>query len=145
VVDGRIGPKEPRSTVLSKEEEALIVAFRRHTLLPLDDCLYAPQVTMPHLTRSSLLLQSQIPERRGHPWLAALSGVRRQSRTNSHGSLTTSAIRQHLDPILLATTEIANMVFRRDKRFFADQDGGGSHCIKRRRQLRRTKGALGSK
>ncbi|RAZ82184.1 hypothetical protein DPM33_35005 [Mesorhizobium hawassense] len=24
----------------SKEEEALIVAFRRHTLLPLDDCLY---------------------------------------------------------------------------------------------------------
>jgi hypothetical protein len=25
--------------VLSTEEEAIIVAFRRHTLLPLDDCL----------------------------------------------------------------------------------------------------------
>src|SRR5436190_23642853 len=48
------GPKEPRSTVLSIEEEAVIVAFRRYTLLPLDDCLYALQPTIPHLTRSSL-------------------------------------------------------------------------------------------
>lgn len=48
------GPKQPRSTVLSQEEEAVIVAFRRHTLLPLDDCLYALQATIPHLTRSSL-------------------------------------------------------------------------------------------
>src|SRR3954451_22599504 len=52
--DARMGPKEPRSTVLTREEEALIVAFRRHTLLPLDDCLYALQPTTPHLTRSSL-------------------------------------------------------------------------------------------
>lgn len=28
--------------------------FRRYTLLPLDDCLYALQLTIPHLTRSSL-------------------------------------------------------------------------------------------
>jgi transposase InsO family protein len=54
VRDTPMGPKEARSTVLSKEEEALIVAFRRHTLLPLDDCLYALQATLPHLTRSSL-------------------------------------------------------------------------------------------
>ena len=54
VVDRRTGPKEPRSTVLSIEEEAVIVGFRRHTLLPLDDCLYALQPTIPHLTRSSL-------------------------------------------------------------------------------------------
>jgi hypothetical protein len=47
-------PKEPRSTILSVEEEAVIVAFRRYTLLPLDDCLYALQPTIPHLTRSSL-------------------------------------------------------------------------------------------
>ena len=52
--DLRTGPKEPRSTVLSVEDEAIIVAFRRHTLLPLDDCLYALQATIPHLTRSSL-------------------------------------------------------------------------------------------
>src|SRR4051794_9862679 len=54
VVDRRTGPKEPGSTVLSIEEEAVIVGFRRHTLLPLDDCLYALQPTIPHLTRSSL-------------------------------------------------------------------------------------------
>jgi hypothetical protein len=40
--------------VLSIEDEAIVVAFRRHTLLPLDDCLYALQPTIPHLTRSSL-------------------------------------------------------------------------------------------
>ncbi len=54
LVDHKTGPKQPRSTVLSIEEEAIIVAFRRHTLLPLDDCLYALQATIPHLTRSSL-------------------------------------------------------------------------------------------
>lgn len=37
------GPREPKSTILSVEEEAVIVAFRRHTLLPLDNCLYALQ------------------------------------------------------------------------------------------------------
>ena len=47
-------PKAPRSTVLSAGEEAIIVALRKHTLLPLDDCLYALQATIPHLTRSSL-------------------------------------------------------------------------------------------
>ena len=54
VADLRTGPKIPRSTVLSVKEEAVVVAFRRHTLLPLDDCLYALQATIPHLTRSSL-------------------------------------------------------------------------------------------
>jgi hypothetical protein len=54
VCDQRTGRKEPRSTVRSVEEEAIIVAFRRHTLLPLDDCLYAMHATIPHLTRSSL-------------------------------------------------------------------------------------------
>ena len=48
------GPKDAKSTTLSIGEEAIIVAFRRHTLLPLDDCLYALQATIPHLTRSSL-------------------------------------------------------------------------------------------
>ena len=48
------GPREPRSTVLTPAEEAIIVAFRRHTLLPLDDCLYALQATIPALTRSAL-------------------------------------------------------------------------------------------
>ena len=54
VADLPTGPKQPSSTVLSIEEEAIVVAVRRHTLLPLDDCLYALQPTIPHLTRSSL-------------------------------------------------------------------------------------------
>ena len=52
--DAPMGPREPSSSVLSKEEEAIVVAFRKHTLLPLDDCLYTLQATIPHLTRSSL-------------------------------------------------------------------------------------------
>lgn len=54
VDDAPMGPKCPRSTVLTPDEEATAVAFRRQTLLPLNDCLYALQPTIPHLTRSSL-------------------------------------------------------------------------------------------
>ncbi len=54
VQDAAMGPKKAQSTVLSVEEEAVVVAFRRHTLLPLDDGLYAQQPSIPHLTRSSL-------------------------------------------------------------------------------------------
>jgi transposase InsO family protein len=71
VADLPTGPQEKRSTILSAEEEPVVVAFRRHTLLPLDDCLYALQATIPHLTRSSLhrCLQrhgiSRLPETEG--------------------------------------------------------------------------------
>ena len=54
VADVPTGPKQARSTVLSAEDEAIVVAFRKHTLLPLDDCLYALQPTLPKLTRSAL-------------------------------------------------------------------------------------------
>ena len=53
VLDAQMGP-EPASTVLTAEQEAIAVAFRRHTLLALDDCLYALQATIPHLSRSAL-------------------------------------------------------------------------------------------
>ena len=52
--DAPMGPKTPRSTVLTPEHEAMAVAFRKHTLLPLDDCLYALQATIPNLPRSAL-------------------------------------------------------------------------------------------
>jgi transposase-like protein len=45
--DLAMGPKEVRSTVLTSEHEAMIVAFRKLTLLPLDDCLYALQPSIP--------------------------------------------------------------------------------------------------
>jgi transposase-like protein len=48
VHDAPMGPEAPHSTVLTPEEEAVVVAFRRYTLLPLDDCLYPLQATIPH-------------------------------------------------------------------------------------------------
>ena len=43
-----------KSKALSAEQEAVVVAFRKHTLLPLDDCLYALQDSIPQLSRSAL-------------------------------------------------------------------------------------------
>jgi transposase-like protein len=54
VADLPTGPREAHSSTLSPEQEAIIVAFRRHTLLALDDCLYALQATIPQLTCSAL-------------------------------------------------------------------------------------------
>ena len=75
--DAPMGPKEVRSTVLTPDEEAIIVAFRRHTLLPLDDCLYGLQPTIPHLTRSSL---HRCLERHGISRLPEMEGNKRQKQ-----------------------------------------------------------------
>ena len=77
--DRPMGPKVPRSTVLSRDDETLVVAFRRHTGLPLDDCLYALQATIPHLTRSSL---HRLFQRHGISRLPTIEGppLRRQFR-----------------------------------------------------------------
>ena len=70
VVDLPTGPKGAKSTVLSIEEEAIIVAFRRHTLLPLDDCLYALQPTIPPGCRHwSVPAAPSRRRRRGPLWL----------------------------------------------------------------------------
>ena len=75
--DAPMGPKEVRSTVLSPEEEAIVVAFRRHTLLPLDDCLYGLQPTIPHLTRSAL---HRCLQRHGISRLSEVEGDKPQKR-----------------------------------------------------------------
>lgn len=77
VADLPTGPKQPKSTVMSIEEEAIVVAFRRHTLLPLDDCLYALQATIPHLTRSSL---HRCLQRHGISRLPAVEGNKPNNR-----------------------------------------------------------------
>jgi len=53
VTDLRPGPPA-RSKALTRQEEAAVVAFRKHTLLPLDDCLYTLRKILPKLTRSCL-------------------------------------------------------------------------------------------
>src|ERR687894_666467 len=52
--DQPMGPNRPRSTVLTEVEEAIIVEFRRRTLLPLDDVLGCLRESVPTLTRSAL-------------------------------------------------------------------------------------------
>lgn len=52
--DAPMGPRDPRSTVLTPAEEAAVVEFRRRTLLPLDDVLGCLMETIPHLSRSAL-------------------------------------------------------------------------------------------
>jgi IS30 family transposase len=49
-----MGPSAPHSTVLTLTEEAMVVEFRRRTLLPLDDVLGCLRDSIPKLTRSSL-------------------------------------------------------------------------------------------
>ncbi len=51
--------------MLSQEDEAVVVAFRRHTLLPLDDCLYALQATI--LAPDPLIAASLPPASRHQP------------------------------------------------------------------------------
>lgn len=77
VADLPTGPKDAKSTVLSIEDEAIIVAFRQHTLLPLDDCLYALQPTIPHLTRSSL---HRCLQRHGISRLPEVAGTKLQKK-----------------------------------------------------------------
>lgn len=71
VDDAPMGPKTPRARGLTPDQEATCVAFRKQTVLPLDDCLDALQTSIPALTRSSLhrLFQrhdiSRLPEMDG--------------------------------------------------------------------------------
>jgi hypothetical protein len=52
--DAAMGPRQPRSSVLTEVEEAIVVEFRRRTLLPLDDVLGCLRGTIPTLSRSAL-------------------------------------------------------------------------------------------
>jgi hypothetical protein len=49
-----MGLKAPKSTVMTPAEEAIVVAFRQKSLLPLDDVLGCLRDTIPNLSRSAL-------------------------------------------------------------------------------------------
>ena len=105
--DAPMGPSKPRSTVLTPEQEALAVAFRKHTLLPLDDCLYALQASIPALTRSTL---HRCLQRHGISRLPGIEGdkpARKQKfksypdRVFSSGHRAASVADKHMLPDLL--------------------------------------------
>jgi hypothetical protein len=49
-----MGPKNPRSSLLSQKEEAIILAYRWRTRLALDDAHFRLKRLMPRLSRSTL-------------------------------------------------------------------------------------------
>ncbi len=69
-------PRDSHSAALNTVEEAMTVAFRRRTLLPLDDVFGCLRGTIPKLTRSSLHRRldrygiSRLPEDPNHPFKA---------------------------------------------------------------------------
>ncbi len=87
--DAPMGPKAPKSTVLTPAEEAIVVAFRQKTLLPLDDVLGCLRDTIPNLSRSALhrCLQrhgiSRLPKRRGQRASATGSRATRSAMSTS--------------------------------------------------------------
>ena len=85
VEDWKNGPKAPHSTTLTEAEEAAVVACRCHTLLPLDDCLYALQPSNPHLRRSAL---HHCLQRHG---ISRLPDIEGDKPSNSASSATRSA------------------------------------------------------
>jgi hypothetical protein len=84
VKDLPMSPHEPHSTGLTAEQEAIIVAFRRQTLLPLDDCLYALQPSVSNLT---LFKFTSVFE------ASAAIAVCRRSKVSSRSRKSSSSIR----------------------------------------------------
>jgi hypothetical protein len=54
ISDERMGPKNPRSSLLTPHDEAVILAYRWHTRLALDDAHFRLKRLMPKLSRSTL-------------------------------------------------------------------------------------------
>ena len=52
--DRPMGPRQPRTAALSPVQEAMVVEFRRRTLLPLDDVFGCLRLELPGLSRSAL-------------------------------------------------------------------------------------------
>jgi transposase len=81
VSDERMGPKNPRSSVLTRDDEAIILAYRWRTRLRLNDCHDRLSRLMPKLSRSALY---RCLKRRG---------LNRIGKTATSPRLTSSALR----------------------------------------------------
>ncbi len=83
VEDLKAGQKAPHSTTMTEAEEAMVVVFRRHTLLPPDDCLYTLQPSISTPARSALYAAYSV----------TASPVYRTSRATSSNANNSSATR----------------------------------------------------
>src|ERR1700727_4078131 len=79
--DALMGPKKPKSTVLTPVEEAIVVAFRQKTLLPLDDVLGCLRDAIPHLSRSAF---TDACNATASSWQSCRGEAQRRPRSRSH-------------------------------------------------------------
>lgn len=86
---------------LSAQEEDIVVRFRTYTGLPLDDCLYALQAQIPHLTRSSL---HRCLQRHG------VSRLGDAGRAHASGMVAVGVL--HIDATILRTEDGAHCLFK---------------------------------
>jgi len=98
------GPRSPNPRKLTAEQEEIIVRFREHTLLPLDDCLYALQARIPQLSRSSL---HRCLQRHGLSRLAASSAGRAEA--TSQGAIHVGNLQ--LDLVAVSSAEGTHQLF----------------------------------
>lgn len=91
VEDSPMGPRQPHSTVLTVEEEAVINAFRRQTMLPLDDCFRALKPIIPQLSRTSL---HRCFKRHGINRLPNVSGEKKAGKKLAHNRSENAAQKQ---------------------------------------------------
>ncbi len=76
-LDRPMGPSQPKSTVLTEIEEAIVVEFRRRTLLPLDDVLGCLRETIQAVPQRA----PSLPAAARHLAIAEERGERRQTRS----------------------------------------------------------------
>jgi hypothetical protein len=99
------GPKNATPTVLSIEEEAIVVGFRRHTLRPLDDCLRAAADN----PASDAILAAGVRATPRHLSAAGGGHVERMNRTIKEATVkrfhyeTRDHLRSHLTDFVQAT------------------------------------------
>jgi transposase len=117
--DQRMGPKNPGSKLLSRDDEAIILAYRWRTRLTLDDCLVRLKRLKPHLSRSALYRclkrwgVNRIGPTAASPHLtnAALAGPFYFDITANEVLLHSDGIDDVFVPVFLAVEEITKDVF----------------------------------
>jgi hypothetical protein len=118
IFDYRMGPKNPRAGLLTQNEEAIILAYRWHTRLALDDAHLRLRRLIPKLSRSTLYRclkrhgLSRIGSTETCPPLstAALKGPYRFEIT-AHEVVVPDPVLGLIFPVILAVEEITKHVY----------------------------------
>ena len=117
--DARMGPKNPTSSVLNQNQEAIILAYRWRTRLTLNDCHERLKRLFPKLSRSALY---RCLKRRGHGRIGRTEACSPLTERNQRGpylfEITFNEVVFHDDdplsevtPVFLAVEEITKHLY----------------------------------